>query len=367
MDPGTGLDGSCVFASLDHASKNQIKEQGKNQGHTVASVMPLVSSGSYWMSACQQTPISLRKYSAYDYPGKQVFKHIQDVFLEKSGIPVVVNKGRLAFDFTEKINEDQDGFFKGAGYHAILGHLFDGTDIPDLIRAERLIPVVQEGDSKKQMILEFKHFPTAYVHTLYGEETPLKTLPIAPFYNSQALNDVNTSMLRVDTFDVGFSDGSPRYIFTTGLQPCICVAFFDKSQNKVVLCHFGGTNFSPKNLSEIFDFCDEQKMKSLECHIVGGKYNYLGQKNGFLTLIDYISSKGVPINQMFVGDTKERPKSIVIDTRDMSLYKLPFCELDFPVSCYEMDLTKENFRHMATMPLITKNHSLSLLTAGLDS
>ncbi|WP_422133931.1 MULTISPECIES: hypothetical protein [unclassified Endozoicomonas] len=367
MDPRTGLHESCVFASIDHTSNNQIKEQGNNKGHTVLSVMPLVSSGSYGMSACQQTPISLRKYTAYDHPGKQVFKHIQDVFLEKTGIPVVVNKGRLAFDLTEKIIDDQGGFFTCLGCHAKLGHLFDGTDIPDLIRSERLIPVVQKGDSENQMLLEFKHFPTAYVHTLYGEETTLKTLPIAPFYNSQALNDVNTSMLRVDAFEVGFSDGSPRYIFTTGLYPCICIAFFDKSQNKVVLCHFGGTSISPKNLSEIFDFCDEQKMKSLECHIVGGQYNYLGQKNGFLTLIDYISSKDIPINQMFVGDTKDRPKSIVIDTRDMSLYKLPFCELDFPVSHYEMDSTKEKFRHMATMRLITKKHSLSLLTAGLDS
>lgn len=336
-----GLDGSCAFAYLDHALNNQIKEQGKSQGHTVASVVPVVSSGSYGMSAYQKTSISLRKFSAHYYPGNKLFKHIQDVFLEKNGITVGIDNGRLVFDLTEKINEDQYGFFKCAGYHAIVGCLFDGTDIPDLIRAERLIPIVQKGDSKNQMILEFQHFPEAYVHTLYGEETPLKTLPITPFYNREALKDVDTSMLRVDMFDVGFTDGSPRYIFTTGLYPCICVALFDKSQNKVVLCHFAGTDFLPENLSEIFDFCDEQKMKSLECHIVGGKYNYLGEKNGFLSLIDYISSKCVPINQMFVGDIKDRPKSIVIDTKDMSMYKLPFCELDFPVSNYQMDLTKK--------------------------
>ncbi|WP_422410085.1 hypothetical protein, partial [Endozoicomonas sp. ALB122] len=160
---------------------------------------------------------------------------------------------------------------------------------------------------------------------------------------------------------------SPRYIFTTGICPCICVAFFDKSLNKVLLCHFAGTDFLSEKLSEIFDFCDQQKMKSLECHIVGGECEFLGQKYGFLDLIDFISAKGVPIKQMFVGDSKDRPKSVVIDTRDMSLYGLPFSDLAFPASSQDMYVSKKKLRRIAKMPLITKNHSLSLLTAGLDA
>ncbi|WP_448217204.1 hypothetical protein [Endozoicomonas sp. 2B-B] len=367
MYSNINMEASGSFAATNNCPNNQAKEPVTYQGHTLVSVESVVGSDLPGVSACQQTSIRLRKYTAYDHPLSHVFKHIQDVISKKYGITVGINKDRLVFDLTKKINEEQDLLLEFGEYHYLVSSAFNGTDIPDLIRAERLIPIVLKGDSKSQFILEFKYFPEAYVHTLYGEETPLKTLSIMPFYNPEALNDVDSSMLRLDMFDVGFIDGSPRYIFTTGICPCICVAFFDKSLNKVLLCHFAGTDFLSEKLSEIFDFCDQQKMKSLKCHIVGGECKFLGQKYGFLDLIDFISAKGVPIKQMFVGDSKDRPKSVVIDTRDMSLYGLPFSDLDFPASSQDMYVSKKKLRRIAKMPLITKNHSLSLLTAGLDA
>ncbi|WOG30156.1 hypothetical protein [Endozoicomonas sp. 8E] len=367
MHSNVNMEGSGFFTATDNCPNNQAKERVTYQSHTLASVVPLVGSDLSGVSACQQTSIRLRKFSAYDRPVSHVFKHIQDVISKKYGITVGFNKDRLVFDLTKKINEEQDADLEAGEYHYLISSAFDGTDIPDLIRAERLIPIVLKGSSKNQLILEFKHFPEAYVHTLYGEETPLKTLSITPFYNPEALNDVDTSMLRLDMSDIGFTDGSPRYIFTTEIYPCICVAFFDKSQNKVLFSHFTGTDFLPENLSGVFDFCDEQKMKSLECHIFCGECRYLGQKYGFLDLIDFISAKGVPIKQMFVGDSKDRPKSVVIDTRDMSLYGLPFSDLAFPASGHDMYVSKKKLRRIAKMPLITKNHSLSLFTAGLDA
>ncbi|WP_257279696.1 MULTISPECIES: hypothetical protein [unclassified Endozoicomonas] len=367
MDPKVGLERNRSFAPIDNASNNQVKEQTTKQGHTVARVVPVVSSDLQWASACQQTPIRLRRYSSLDHGRNHVFKHIQDVILEKFGMTVGISKDRLVFDLTKETSELQDLYFETGQYHALIGSVLDGTDIPDLIRAERLIPVVLKGDGKKQLIIELKDAPEAYVHSLDGEEKPLKTLPITPFCNPQALNDVDTSMLRVDMFELGFTDGSPRYIFTTGLASCICFALFDKAQNKVLLCHFGALDFSPKNLSEVFGFCDGQEMRNLECHIVGGYYKYLGIKNGFLSLIDFISSKGVPIKQMFVGDTEDRPKSVVIDTRDMSLYGLPFSGLEYSTDIFERNISKNKLIRIATMPLLMKNHSLSLFTSGLGS
>ncbi|WP_257279695.1 hypothetical protein [Endozoicomonas sp. ISHI1] len=367
MDSKIGLDGNHSFAYIVNDLSGQRKEKLTIRGHTDASVMPLVSSDTQVAGSCQQTSIRLRRYSNLDHCRADLFKHIEETFLGSVGINVNINKNKLVFDLTENVCEDQDCCFEASEYHYLIGEVFSNTDIPDLLRAERLIPIVQKSDGKNQLIVEFKDAPQAYIHTLGGEEMPLKTIPITPFYNPKALNDVDTSMLWIDMYEVGFTDGSPRYIFTTGLSPCICVALFDKSQNKVLLCHLCASDFSPENLSEIFQFCGEQKMQNLECHIVGGYYNYLGTQNGFLSLIDFISSKGVPINQMFVGDTKDRPKSVVIDTRDMRLYGLPFCQIDHPAGKAERFVSKKKVAKIANIPLLTKIHSLSLFTLGSDS
>lgn len=311
MDPKVGLDANRPFTSIEHTSNNQVKEQVTHQGHSVASVEPSISYGSQGVREYQQTPVSLRKYSPDDYRRRHLFKQIQDIVSEKKGITVGINKDRLIFDLTKKIIVDQDSFFKDGEYHALIGYVFDGTDIPDLIRAERLIPIVRKGYKEKQLTLEFKVVPEAYIHTLHGQEVLLETKPFIPFYNPQALRDVDTSMLRVSMDDLGFTDGSPRYIFTAALAPCICLALFDKSQSKVLLGHFGAADFTYENLSDIYKFCDQQQMRSLECHIVGGWYQYLGMENGFLSLIDFVSSKGTPIKQLFVGDTTDRPISVV--------------------------------------------------------
>lgn len=364
MDSKVGLDGNRPFVFLDNASNNQIKEQVSNKVCAVASVMPLVSNDSQLASRSHQTSVMLRKYSSLDYCGTHLFEFIKEAFLENVGINVDTNHDKLIFNLTKKVCNDQEDCFKYHEYHYLIGEVFRGTDIPDLMRAEWLIPIVQKGDSENQLIVEFKAAPQAYVHTLDGEEMPLKTLPVAPFYNSQALSDVDTSMLRVGIFNLGITDGSPRYIFTTGLGPCLCVALFDKGQNKVLLGHFGADDFAPENLSEIFKFCDEQKMRNLQCHIVGGEYEYLGMKNGFLDLIDFLSSKGVSIKQMFVGANTDRPEAVVVDTRDMTLYGLPFKSLDYPMPLAEINRSKKNLNRIARMPLLTKEHSLSLLTSG---
>ncbi|WOG30158.1 hypothetical protein [Endozoicomonas sp. 8E] len=364
MDPKVGLDANRLFTSIEHTSNNQVKEQVTHQGYSVASVEPVISRGDQGGREYQQTPISLRKYSPDDDRRSHLFKQIQDIVSGKKGIAVDINKDSLIFDLTKKNNVNQDNYFKYGDYHALIGYVFDGTEIPEIIRAERLIPVVRKGCKAKQLIAEFKVAPEAYVHTLYGQEMLLETKPFTPFYNPQALRDADTSMLRVSMDDLGFTDGSPRYIFTTALAPCICLALFDRSQSKVLLGHFGAEDFSYEHLSDIYKFCDQQQMRSLECHIVGGWYQYLGIENGFLSLIDFVSSKGIPIKQLFVGDTTDRPMSVVVDTRDMSLYGLSFKSLDFPVSVAERFRSKKELKRIAKMFLLTKDHSLSLYTSG---
>ncbi|WP_448217202.1 hypothetical protein [Endozoicomonas sp. 2B-B] len=367
MDPKVGLDADLVFTSIKHTSNSQLKEQVTHQGYSVASVEPVISHGDQGMRGYQQTPVSLRKYSADDDRRSHLFKKIHDIVSGKKGITVSMNKDRLIFDLTKRNNVNQDNYFKDGEYHALIGNAFEGTDIPDIIRAERLIPIARKGYKEKQLTVELKVAPEAYVHTLYGQEVLLETKPFTPFYNPRALKDADTSMLRVNMDELGFTDGSPRYIFTTALAPCICLALFDGSQSKVLLGHFGAADFSYEKLSDIYKFCDQQQMRSLECHIVGGWYQYLGMENGFLSLIDFVSSKGIPIKQLFVGDTPDRPMSVVVDTKDMSLYGLPFKSLDFPTSIVERFRAKKELKRLAKLFLLTKDHSLSLYTSGLDA
>ena len=367
MDSKIGLGGNCPFTSLVDTPRNQSEEQLTNQGCTVARVGSATFSNSQGASNYQQTPIRLRSHYPLAHCRSHILKRINDIVLQKAGIIIENNQERLVFDTTKKFCEEQDHFFKTCQYHALIGKVLEGTNIPDLIRAERLIPVVLKGDSENQLILEFKDAREAYVHSLGGQEIALKTKFISLSYNPQALSDVDTSMLSVNMSDLGFTDGSPRYIFTKGLGPCICVTLFDKDQNKVLPGHFEAEDFTPENLSEIFKFCDEQQMKSLECHIVGGTYQYLGIKNGFSSLMDFISSKGVTINQMFVGDTTDRPKDVVVDTKDMTIYGLTFNTLNDPDNWIERVSSKRKLDHIANMPLLTKSHSLSLWTGSLDA
>ena len=83
--------------------------------------------------------------------------------------------------------------------------------------------------------------------------------------------------------------------------------------------------------------------------------------------MDFISSKGVTINQMFVGDTTDRPIDVVVDTKDMTLYGLTFNTLNDPDNRIERFNSKRKLDRIANMPLLTKNHSLSLWTGSLDA
>ncbi|MCL6272274.1 hypothetical protein M3P05_20355 [Sansalvadorimonas sp. 2012CJ34-2] len=364
MDSKVGLDGNCPFTSIANSPDNQ---QVINQGCTVSSVASAASSSSQRVSDYQQTPIRLRRHSSLAHCRSHIFKGIKDIVLQKAGTIIDINQESIVFNVTKEFCEYQDNYFKTCQYHDLIEKLLEGTDIPSLIKAERLIPIVLAGDRNNQLILEFKDAPEAYAHTLDGQEIALETKFITPLYNPQALSDLDTSMLRVNMGELGFTDGSPRYIFTTGLGPCICVTLFDKYQNKVLLGHFTTFDFTPESLSEIFKFCDDQQMKGLECHIVGGTYEYLGIENGFLSLMNFLSSKGVPIKQMFVGDTTDRPIAVVVDTKDMTLYGLPFNTLNNPNNREEEYESKNKLKRISNMPLLTKSYTLSLLTCSLDA
>ena len=368
MNPKVGMDRNAPFTPTGNSSNSQQKEQISNLGYTVESVPPVASSSSHGVlqdeSSHHQTPLSARKPSSLDYRRSLVFKNIQETVIPKVGTVTEINQQRLVIEVTKKISKSLDFFFKNGEYHAFFREILEGTSIPYLIRAEKLIPIIMKGECENQLVVEFKDAPGAYVHTLNGQEVDLVTKPIIPFYDPQALNNTDSSMLRVRMGEFGFTDGSPRYIFTTGLRPCICLTLFDKSQNKVLLGHFVADEFSPERLSEAFKFCEHQKMSSIECHIVGGTYEDLGLKNGFLSLMDYISSKGIPIKQMFVGDTLNRPKAVVVDTKDMILYGLPFSTINYPLNPSERSISLKNVTRIANMPLLTKDHSLSLWTSS---
>ena len=367
MNVKAGLGESSSFVVDDALHKPKDNETSRQAGKKNCTLVDGKSkaSTSLTVDTFQPKPIRSRVYSSIAHKRLHLFERIQEVISRNVGAAISINQERLVFDVTKKFCLYQDEYFSTSQYHALLEEILEGTDIPDLIRDERMIPVARKGDNEKQIVLEFIDAHYAYAHTLDGQETALETKPVFVSYNPEALTDVDTSMLRVGTNQFGFTDGSPRYIFTTDLGPCICVTLFDRSQNKVLLGHFLAFRFTLENLSELVRFCEDKKMKNLECHIVGGTYEDLGVENGFSSLMDFITSNGIPIRQMFVGDTTDRPGAVVLDTKDMVLYKLPCMRINDPTPWLETYESLGKLDKIGNMPLLTKNVTHSLLTCSL--
>ena len=297
----------------------------------------------------------------------EIFRLIQELIKNKVGVIVSADQEKFVFDVTEKFCEHQDTYFRTSQYNALISKMFKDTKLPSLIMASKIIPTACRGNSERQIVLTLQADDNCYAHTFDGKEVPIRIAPFFVKYNPDALTEPDTSMLHVDMCELGYSDGNPRYIFTTRLYPCICVTFFDKSQSKSLLGHFTAGDFTFEKLSKIFEFCEHQNMKNLECHIVGGRYEYLGVDNGFLNLRQILFSKGIPIRQMFVGDPRDRPVAVVLDTKDMTLYGLPFKTLNRSGNWLEEDELKLKLPKIADMTLLTKNFTSSLLTCSFDA
>ncbi len=296
----------------------------------------------------------------------ELFKRIQELITRRIGLIVNMGQEKLVFEVIKQFCEFQDHYFRNNQYHALIREILKDTELPSLIRAAKMVPVAGRGNSENQIVLSFQIETTTYTHSLYDVEMPMKIAPMSVVYKTSALDQPGTSMLRVGMGELGYTSGNPRYIFTTGLGPCICCAFFDVHEKKAILGHFIASHFKSDDLSSIFKFCKDKGMKNIECHIVGGTYEYLGLANGFLNLNKYLTTNNIPIKQIFVGDTDKRPVAVVLDTNDMTLYALPFDTLQEPRPLEKHELIC-NLPKIASMPLLTKDVTLSLLTCTMEA
>ncbi len=345
----------------DYSKINEEAEQVKSAGGTKQTLEPSTHAPMLQRSLCS------RKCHSDCSDRTEIFRLIQELVKNKVGVIVSTDQEKIVFDVTRKFFESQDILFITGQYRALISEMFKDTKLPSLIMASKFIPIACKGSSERQIALTLQRDDNSYTHIFDGKETPMGIAPFSVKYNPSALTQPDTSMLCVGMNELGYSDGNPRYIFTTGLGPCICVTFFDKSQNKSLLGHFEAADFTPEKLSKVFEFCEHQNMKNLECHIVGGTYEFLGIDNGFLNLRQTLFSKGIPIRQMFVGKPRDRPVAVVLDTKDMTIYGLPFKTLDHPGDWFEKHELKKKLPKIAHMTLLTKNFTSSLLTCSFDA
>ena len=209
-------------------------------------------------------------------------------------------------------------------YHWLFGNILDKTHLPDTIRKNKLIPVVRAVEGNNVIKICFVEMDDSYCHFLDGKAIPMAINPMAVEFNPEACQKKDTSMLYVPIDGLGYTDENPRYMVTTNLRPCISVSFFDEEKVITVLGHFRACSFSNDDLEEIIGLCKRNGMVSIKCNIVGGTYQYSGLENGFLNLKKWLDSNGIPIKQIFVGDTSDRPLSVVFDTDNMTISGLPF-------------------------------------------
>ena len=352
---------SVATPPLDYSKINEESEQVKSAGGTKQIFEPLTNAPMLQRSLCS------RKCHSDCYDRTEIFKRIQELVKSKVGAIVSTDQEKFVFNVTKKFCENQDLYFRTSQYNTLISKMFKDTKLPSLIMASKIIPIACKGNSESQIVLTLQTDDSSYAHTFDGKEIPIRIAPFSVKYNPNALTKPDTAMLRVDKYELGYSDGNPRYIFTTGLGPCICVTFFDKSQSKSLLGHFSAGYFTLEKLSKVFECCEDQNMKNLECHIFGGTYEYLGVDNGFLNLRQTLFSKGIPIRQMFIGEPRDRPVAVVLDTKDMTLYGLPFKKLESSGDWLEEYKLKVKLPQIASMSLLTKNFSPSLLTCSFDA